>query len=276
MVKALLHKLLNNNNDVLNPRTQLSKEWIEKVREAGEYTPDASQLEKSEYQLLFVCEGLMIGRVDHEIIKSVAEYKATAFTRHNFACYKRNADELGIPLEAWAKGSFYTHGLMGGNRQLNQLTLRRQISNSVESKDKDGKVFYTLPETTYETTNAPADSTHTRIPGKLYAPVKGEIYSISSQYFSKTLDKFKENGKLFFRRRVPIMVKGTKTWKTSGSIIRQPYSKQVVCWMYVANPNYWINHIDAGYAYSKANCIYYDDFEEDHYITKRYYTYNEF
>ena len=249
MVKAFLRKFTDkNNNNILNLRTIPDKDWIRKVREAAEYTPDAVNLERTRRQLLFVCEEMMTGWRDHEIIKPFAEYETAAFTRYNFSFYRRKENSIGIPFEAGSRGLLYTHPLEGGNRGIPPI-------EGIESAQK---------------------AYLSNIPGKTYATIKGEIYAVQSTFFSEILDKFKENGKLFIRKRIPTIVKGSQIWKIDGNPIRQSYAKQVICWMYVAHPDYWINHIDAGYAYSRVNLRTYEDFEDNQYITKRYYTYNEF
>src|SRR4029077_16894524 len=187
MAMALL-KMCDNNNSIPKPKVLPSDEWKQRLREAMVYTPDAVQLEQTEYQNLFVCDDLMIGHTDHWMLRD-AERQSAGFTKHNFVFYMRNRVlPLGIPLQAWERGYYRDSDLHGGGTRT------------------------------------------ARVPGNTLAPIRGEIYAVPSTLFANSLDKFKMNGTMFIRRRVPIVVRGFQEWNRPNGLQREPFQRIVECW----------------------------------------------
>lgn len=274
-ITALLQKFQDNNNYVLGKNDLPSQDWIKEVQEAVKYSPDAAELEQSRMQKLFVCDDLMTGGRDHDLIKGYAMPLASAaFTLHNHSFFKRNEEPLGVPLESWAKGRYAPPTMMGGNRN---VSLQYKKTGVIETKDDKGVSWYELTPGVYEEKTVTAEMSVTRVPGKMYYPIRGELYAVLSTKFVETLDKFYENGTMFIRKRVPIEIKGIQQYtKKDGSTIRQPYLKRIDSWMYVAVPNYWIGLIDGGYEYSEVNHIENRVLEGDNWKLKGYYWYNDF
>jgi hypothetical protein len=167
-----------------------------------------------------------------------AQYQSTGFTKHHFSFFKRNSGLPPFGIPLQA----WEHGKFYNH------ALQGGGYNDV------------------------------RIPGKTYAPIRGEIYAVPSTLFANSLDKFKENGNMFIRRRIPIVVRGFQEWHTREGIIREPFQKQVTCWMYIAIPDFWNNLIDGGYNYCKVKDYEADRFDEGYgkFVMRRYYWYNEF
>ncbi len=273
---ALLKKFNNNENYILGKNDLPSQDWVQEVQEALKYTPDAAELEQTRMQKLFVCDDLMIGGCDHALINGYAmPLASSAQTMHKYSFFKKNEDvKRAIPFEAWAKGMFAPTTSMGGNRD---LSLRYRKTGYEEVKDTKGNVWSELKYSGYEESKVDPQMELTRIPGRKYYPIRGELYAILSTKFVETLDKFYENGIMFVRRRVPIEVKGIQQFTTKdGSIIRQPYQKRIDSWMYVAVPSYWINLIDGGYEYSEVKHIENRVLEGNDWKLKGYYWYNDF
>lgn len=236
------------NNDNHTP----SKEWCERLKEMLEYTPDAIDIEQSQFQNLFVCDDFMIGRRDHHFIEDNAmPLFRNAITKHNFTMFKRKLgkDSFIIPFEGWAKGLFTPNTLRGGNRD---LTLRH-VDTKVTTFETEEGLAYELERVYKESPVKNLVKQQTRIPGRFYAPVKGEVLAVLSTKFAKTLDKLKENGKVFIRKRIPVIISGTKefTDHKNKAKIREHYQEKIKCWMYVGVPDYWNDLIDGGYSFSE-------------------------
>lgn len=167
-----------------------------------------------------------------------AEYLYTGFTRHNFSFFKRNR---GLPPFG--------------------IPLQAWDEGQFQSHALSGGV-----------------KSARRVPGKTLAPIRGEIYAIPSTLFDKTLDKFKSNGNMFVRRRVPIVVRGQQVWETREGVIRQSFQKQVECWMYIAIPDFWNNLIDCGYNYQRVKHYDAERWDEGYgkFVMRRYFWYHEF
>lgn len=77
----------------------------------------------------------------------------------------------------------------------------------------------------------------------------------SSQLYE--LDNYRQNGKLFIRKRVRLLVPYTRTrWvkqttdaQRGGTQPPERLIKKISAHMYVGNPDYWGDHIDAGYLF---------------------------
>lgn len=98
----------------------------------------------------------------------------------------------------------------------------------------------------------PFEEGHTIDVPSLYRPesarIKGEMYVLPSSLFWNVLDKHKQNGVQFDRKRVLITV----PWRTVSFDKANPLPKiskdqmiSVDAWMYVARPDYWDNYLGA-------------------------------
>lgn len=97
--------------------------------------------------------------------------------------------------------------------------------------------------------------------GNDHTCIKGYVVTIRSSKLYE-LDNYRENGKLFIRKRVKLIipytriqwVKETTEAKRGGNQTVRAY-KHVKAHMYVGNPDYWDCQIDAGYIFSPVNRI---------------------
>jgi len=96
------------------------------------------------------------------------------------------------------------------------------------------------------------------------AHIKGELWAVRPDEFL-WLDKQKENGLLFERKRVHVNVpyrkvvwtkdtifKDDGTWET-GTVLKEEQNKIIVCWMYVGIPQYWNDQLDAGFLFGEVS-----------------------
>lgn len=78
--------------------------------------------------------------------------------------------------------------------------------------------------------------------------IKGKVGLINSDLLYE-LDIFRKNGKVFKRKRVRIIMSVTRyRWtKAQGSLPPEQTVSKKWAWMYVGVPEFWKDHIDAGY-----------------------------
>lgn len=87
--------------------------------------------------------------------------------------------------------------------------------------------------------------------------IKGYVVSILSSKLYE-LDNFRQNGKMFVRKRVKLLVPYTRIrWLKDTTEVRrggtQPPErtvKKISAHMYVGRSEYWLDHLDAGYNFS--------------------------
>jgi hypothetical protein len=109
------------------------------------------------------------------------------------------------------------------------------------------------------------------------ARIKGELHSIFS-YRYNVLDTHMQRGVHFIRKRVPIIVPYTELVTEQGPNNSVKISNIDTCyiikaWMYLGVPEYWIDFLDQGYAFStvkmyetaRSNMGYYYHFSKDEY-----------
>ena len=101
-----------------------------------------------------------------------------------------------------------------------------------------------------------------------FARIKGELYAVSAGLFSEQLDRYKENGVQFVRKRiivdipfrtvrkeleqkVVITADGKRSSRVTGSTTNTSDLKQiqVKAWMYIASSEFWLPLIDDGFLF---------------------------
>lgn len=118
-----------------------------------------------------------------------------------------------------------------------------------------------------------------------YAPIKGELRAFRpNQYFF--LDKHKQNGVQYTRKRVTVLLPYRKLlWLkerdaaqfTFGKAVQNsvlttdPYIREIRAWMYVGIPEFWMELIDGGYAFSPVTTYTPNTIHIDKYTIERYY-----
>lgn len=189
------------------------RDFIQSISGIPETTPDLPVLMQNRRQPLFACDDLMDAHQGKDFIRGCSTKIARGYTRNKFD-YRIHSDSgIGVPLT--------------GNKNSNPLR------------------------------------------------IKGEIHSVSSDCF-KLLDFAYGNGVAYHRTKVGILVPDRmfKTFQIGdeeairslppGSIktysergLRRYVSDPRVCivsaWMYIAKKDYWLEHIDGGYEFPKAD-----------------------
>lgn len=84
--------------------------------------------------------------------------------------------------------------------------------------------------------------------------VHGELYFVDTATLV-SLDRYRQNGVIFQRERVPIRVPYVKAWIDGNLEPRQTniLYETMDCWMYTAVPSYWNDRIDGGILFSKTS-----------------------
>ncbi len=190
------------------------KDFVQRISALPEYTPDLAVLQKYPRNLLFACDGMMTPHKGHDLLNTYATKVGRGFTRNKFDFVVHADSGIGIPLT--------------GNR--NSSPLR----------------------------------------------IKGEIHAVQSDHF-KRLDFAYGNGIAFHRSRVGLLVTERLSQqfpigkeeivkdlppgsiKTMSKIGMRRYTSEsrfvtiVQAWMYIAAKDYWMDKLDGGYEYPKAD-----------------------
>lgn len=195
------------------PFKNTMREFVQEISHIPEFTSDLPLILQSRRQPVFACDDLMKAHQGHDLIKSNSRRVGRGFTRSKFD-YRVHADSgMGVPLV--------------GN--VNSSPLR----------------------------------------------IKGEIYAVDSEHI-KQLDFAYGNGIAYHRVKVSLLVPDRLfksfpigeeeiirdlphgTIKTINTTDTRRYTSDtrvsvVSAWMYVAAKQYWIDHIDGGYSFPRAD-----------------------
>lgn len=174
------------------------------------YTPDLGWLEQFEFQLLFCPDEIQRSQLGYSIIKDHSAFIANAYTRKTFDYWEQrvSTQRLGIPLPA-------------ANHTIGTLFPRS-------------------------------------------CRIRGEIHAVRPTTFIE-LDAHKENTIRFQRKRVELLLPYRPLLNRNVSL-RERHKELPLClqgekkmlgtekvhiiraWMYIGNPEYWDNLLDAGWS----------------------------
>lgn len=201
------------------------------------YTKDYLWLESKEWHLFFVCDDLMRRHSRHEkFMKEDTEYKAGAFTESDeFSMWKKKVGTESFPIP-----------LIG---------YRWSAPTMVEQKD----------ETRTKISIMELNATRT-------GRIKGELYLVRPSVLVN-LDKYRENGVQFTRKRTKILVP-YRPQEGSTTVNDEEFIHQVKAWMYIGELDYWQDLLHNPRVFSRVT-----DFEANRKISdgirmKNYYYYS--
>jgi hypothetical protein len=187
--------------------------WMEEAAKESQFTPDLSQLMKSQFQLLFIYDRMMRGFPDYGKVDTHSVYQATAYTEGKFSMIKR---ELG--------GESYP------------------VAFDQMIRLKDWEILdIVMQDTVREIARL-----HSHVPRPQL--VKGQLHAVRPYHFLE-LDKLMQNGVIFQRKRVKLI---TPYRKKVGNIV-QPgdFTVENSAWMYIGVPDYWRPLLTQPSQYSK-------------------------
>lgn len=64
------------------------------------FTPDIAELELSQYQLVFVCDDLMLAGLNYDLIKEHSAFVTRAFTNRTYQFFRKNTDGSAVVVNA--------------------------------------------------------------------------------------------------------------------------------------------------------------------------------
>lgn len=89
-----------------------------------------------------------------------------------------------------------------------------------------------------------------------FSVIRGELWSVHSNTIIE-LDRHRQNGLQFLRQEVPVVVHYRTVlwnWKIDKvTHVSRVQDKVIPVWMYLGNPEYWNELLDAGFVFSKVN-----------------------
>jgi hypothetical protein len=194
-----------------------TRRWLEE--NAVENTPDLVQLEKRPLHLVFICDTLMQGKREHQQLEH-PQFKGFAYTVDRMVLWRKDVEVVKTG---------------------------RTIPLSVVPY-VDPKPTYLLKQKNLHPTNPYFHP--------VSAVIKGQVFLVPTSTLI-TLDKMKENGKMFERKRMSICISTERVfWQEFESQPRWQRSAKkrtfAKAWMYVGLNSYWDSRIDAGYLFKPA------------------------
>jgi hypothetical protein len=88
------------------------------------------------------------------------------------------------------------------------------------------------------------------------ARIKGSLYAVSVTQFWEKLDFYYQNGVLYERKRIKIVIPYVKELRRPDSIPEiEKRSCFLSAWAYIGVRDYWYHQLDAGYRFSPVHCF---------------------
>lgn len=117
------------------------------------YSPDIAFLEESEFQLVFLCDDLMLNGSNHKLIAKHSRRRARGFTRKHFSFYRRRVDGQGVPILGSMPDNRYDFASLKIKGEIHQVSsslgmpkLDNHYQNTVQFRRERVQILYPTQE----------------------------------------------------------------------------------------------------------------------------------
>src|SRR5258708_872703 len=110
-----------------------------------EFTPDIAILEQSQFQLVFVCDDLMMAGKNYPLIADCSAKIARAFTQRSYNFYRKNTDGSSVVMNPSGKvetGCYKIKGELHSVLSSEMIRLDSHYQNGVQFKRYRTKLLY--------------------------------------------------------------------------------------------------------------------------------------